>query len=222
MKKLLPLLLFISVVQSASALNRYELLIGIHSGGAGLFYNYQGYNPARFSLKSQSVAAFAGGEILFGYKGFRLGYKFQYVHGFIKHLTTDYYDNTKGVDITTTVDYRRNLFNHIFLMEYAAFVRTKKVLFAVVPCLGVGGFRGYTTDKNTGQKINIYKDKWKNRLAIVAGLNFEITKRRFSFLIGPNYTLNMFAVKTNVTDKGYLHTITLNLDFRLNLLRPRY
>ncbi len=207
-------------MQTTHALNRYELLIGIQSGVGGMFYSYQGYNP-KFTVKSQSIAVPAKAEVLFGYKGFRFGYQFDYKHAFVKQFVTDYTDNSAGTDNTAVVDYRRNVFSHIFLMEYAARVKTKKVPFAITPCLGVGGFKGYTFNRDNGVKTK-YKDQWKNRITLAAGLNFEITKRRFSFLIGPNYTLNIFEAKANNTDRGFIHSIGLNLDFRLNLLRPRW
>ncbi|MCW5907164.1 MAG: hypothetical protein KIS94_04850 [Chitinophagales bacterium] len=220
MKKTTLILLGVYTCLAASSLNRYEFLIGVQTGAAGMFYGYQGYNP-KFTTKAQSVAIPAGAEVLFGVKGFRLGYKFDYKHAFVKEFVTDYVDDTKGTDVTQQVDFRRNVFTHFFLMEYAAKVRTKKVPFAITPCLGVGSFNGFTFNRDTGVKTK-YKDQWKSRWALTAGLNFEITKRRFSFLIGPNYTLNAFESKLNNTDRGFIHSVSLNLDFRLNLLRPRW
>lgn len=220
MKKLILFITLFCVWVSAFALHRYEFLIGVQTGAAGMFYQYNGYNP-RFTTTAKSVAIPARADVLFGFRGFRFGYQFDYKHAFVKQFVTDYADNAQGTDNTAEVDYRRNVFTHLFLMEYAMRVRTKKVPFAITPCFGIGGYKGFTFDRNTGVKTK-YEDRWKSRWAIAAGLNFEITKRRFVFLIGPNYMLNLFESKLNNTDRGLMHSVSLNLAFRLNLLRPRW
>ncbi len=234
MRKPLLLLALISITISGFAYNKYELLLGLRTGGGGMFYKYRSidanvaYNgityTSSYTEKSIGAAIPAKFEVLFGVKGFRMGYQFDYKHGIFTKFTRDFDNNSTGLpDFEIQSNVRRNVFSHYFLMEYSVPIGVGKngMLFAVAPAFGIGGFRGFKVLKDDGSK-SYYKDILKRRIALTAGINFEFTKRRFCLVVAPTYSYCHGVDKTNVTDGFTLHTISLDLAFRLNLLKPKY
>ncbi|MFN8286944.1 MAG: hypothetical protein U0V74_09345 [Chitinophagales bacterium] len=235
MKKLLilPLLLLALISQ---AYNKYELLLGLRTGGGGSFLRYNEVNSNFGSFSgnatqiSNGIAIPAKGEFLFGVKGFRMGYQFSYTHGIYKNYKRDYDNNPPGVDdyVDSAQNCRRNLFAHLFLMEYSIPIAAKgKCLVATTPFFGIGSFTGTKVDLDEdGQSVEktYYKKLLKkgSKLALTAGIGFEFTVRRFCFMLAPTYTFYRLKPNDYSEDHGGIHQVTLDLAFRLNLLRPRY
>lgn len=232
MKKVLLLSLTTFLTFSLFAYNRYEFLLGIGSGGGAAFYNYRlyqqtyAYNSTTFTTNAteKSIGANipAHAEVLFGVKGFRMGYQFDFKHGIYSQFKRDLDDNTLAPDFEGTFQTQRNLFGHYFLMEYAIPIAAKgKCLIAATPFFGVGGYRGFVKDMTTGNETK-YKDILKNRVTIKTGLNFEFTVRRFCFVLGPAYNYYNIKPKATTNNKGAFHAVSLDFSFRLNLIKPRY
>lgn len=232
MKKALLLTFSLLLMLAAFSYNRYEFLLGIGSGGGAAFYNYRlyqqsyAYNGGTITTNAteKSIGANipAHAEVLFGVKGFRMGYQFDFKHGIYSKFQRDLDDNSIAPDFDTTFNTRRNLFGHYFLMEYAIPIGAKGgCLIAATPFFGVGGYRGFVKDLTTGNETK-YKDILKNRVTIKAGLNFEFTVRRFCFVVGPAYNYYNVKPKATTNNKGAFHAVSLDFSFRLNLVKPRY
>lgn len=231
---LVPALLLCTLI--SQAYNKYEFLLGLRGGVGGSFYRYREINTNYGSFTgnatqiSNGIAIPAKGEVLFGVKGFRMGYQFSYTHGIYKNFKRDLDNNPTGVAdyVDSAQNCRRNLFAHFFLMEYSIPIAAKgKCLMATTPFLGIGGFAGtkvnFGSDGETVDK-KYYKEELKkgSKLALTAGLGFEFTVRRFCFMLAPTYTFYKLKPNNFPEDHGAIHQVTLDLAFRLNLLKPRY
>src|SRR5256885_1161665 len=115
------LLLFILVISAASsfALNKYEFILGLRGGAGALFYTYRVTDYAfPYTEKQIGVSIPAKGDVLFGLRGFRFGYRFEYTHNINTRFRRDFDDNLL-VDLDTAISTKRNLFAHLFILEVA-------------------------------------------------------------------------------------------------------
>ncbi len=236
MKRLLlvPALVLCALV--SQAYNKYEFLLGLRGGVGASLYRYREINTnygsftGNATLISNGLAIPAKGEILFGVRGFRMGYQFSYTHGIYKNFKRDLDNNPPGVAdyVDSAQNCRRNLFAHFFLMEYSIPIAARgQCLMATTPFFGIGSFSGtkvdYDANGDAVKKV-YYKEllKKRSKLALTAGLGFEFTVRRFCFMLAPTYTFYRFKPNDYSEDHGGIHQVTLDLAFRLNLIKPRY
>lgn len=216
----------------SAADNKFELITGLRSGSGYSLVSIVYPNGTFTDTNNTYIATGkyiqdqpgfyipAKAEILFGVKGFRIGYMFGYTFSKYSSNTLRFKPETPKIPTTTgSSNLLLHSLTHLVKMEYNWPVRIKTAKLLIGATAGIGGYHGWLNNKKYGIKTDF--SIYKNKIIILAGINLEVVKGPFSLVLSPVYIYQDFQPKRTFFGTIGLHNVGLDIGFRLNLLKPK-
>ncbi len=204
MKKHITILLsVIALFATAQSKQKFDVIVGVHSGiystlyQYGNYYHISAYQGDEFSRESLSGFAIpVNVELLFHTYGFRSGLRAEYAAGL-------YFQEGSVM----------HLGNIMGCVEYAFKVKPKLI---IAPSFSAGGSGlSYRDDGGYGAGIS------EIGYVLRGALNFETGVKQVKFTVSPTYSFNSLKGGGFSPSLSRLHTFGLNLGVRFHLLKPK-